>query len=211
VFQLEGDLRRIPLSRGSHITGFQPLPTGAVEHESALERDFVTLTSFTDPGATITSQPVTMQFDHQGERRKYTPDFLVRWSDGHGDLVEIKYWADLREQWPRLRPAFVEARNWARRNDACFIIVTERRIRGQRLKTAKRLLPLRTAQMDPVLAELAVTTATRIASPTFGTLVAALPASREAALAVVWRLLARGRLCIDDAAPITPTSRVWAA
>jgi hypothetical protein len=89
VFQLKGDLRRIPLRRGSHITGFQPLPTGAVEHESALERDFVTLTSFTDPGATITSQPVTMQFDHQGERRKYTPDFLVRWSDGHGDLVEI--------------------------------------------------------------------------------------------------------------------------
>jgi hypothetical protein len=49
--------RRIPLSRRSHITGFQSLKTGTAEHESTLERDFVTLTCFVDPSAIITSQP----------------------------------------------------------------------------------------------------------------------------------------------------------
>ncbi len=91
-------MRRIPLSRWSHVTGFQPLPTGAVEHESALERDFVTLTSFLDANAAITSQPVTIRFEHCGECRRYTPDFLVRWSNGRTDIVEIKYRANLRTQ-----------------------------------------------------------------------------------------------------------------
>ena len=45
-------MRRIPLSRRSHVTGFQPARSGAVDHESALERDFVTLTRFLDRGVT---------------------------------------------------------------------------------------------------------------------------------------------------------------
>jgi hypothetical protein len=35
-----------------------------------------------------------------------------------------------------------------------------------------------------------------------------LPASREAALAVVWRLIARGLLAVDLSAPIVANSRV---
>jgi hypothetical protein len=58
----EERLRRIPLSRRSHIIGFQPLPTGTVEHESALERDFVVLSTFLDPHAVITAQPITITF-----------------------------------------------------------------------------------------------------------------------------------------------------
>jgi hypothetical protein len=51
--QVEVDLRRIPLSRRSHVTGFQALSTGTAEHESALERDFVTLTACLDPAAEL--------------------------------------------------------------------------------------------------------------------------------------------------------------
>jgi len=54
---VEGDLRCIPLSWRSHVIGFQTLWTGITEHESALQRDFVTLTRFPDAGATVTSQP----------------------------------------------------------------------------------------------------------------------------------------------------------
>ena len=68
---MEGDLRRIPLSRRSHVIGFQPFSTGITEHESALERDFVTLTRFLDAGATVTSQPTTIRFQHAGDRRRY--------------------------------------------------------------------------------------------------------------------------------------------
>jgi len=66
------------MSRRSHVTGFQPLPTGAAEHESALERDFVTLTSWRDAGAAITAQPITLRFEHERAPRRYTPDFLVQ-------------------------------------------------------------------------------------------------------------------------------------
>jgi hypothetical protein len=108
------------MSRRSHVTGFQPLPRGAAEHESALERDFVTLTSWRDAGAAITAQPVTLRFEHEGAPRRYTPDFLVRRGEGDAELVEIKYRSDLRAQRHRLRPAFVAARSWARENGAVF-------------------------------------------------------------------------------------------
>jgi hypothetical protein len=84
-------LRRIPLSRRSHVTGFQSLATGLTEHESALGRDFVTLTSFTDAAAVVTAQPVTIRFKDEGRQRRYTPDFRVDWSDGRIDIVEITH------------------------------------------------------------------------------------------------------------------------
>jgi len=107
-------MRRIPLSHRSHITGFQTLPlSGLTEHESALERDFVALTTFRDAAARITSQPITLSFREGPTLRRYTPDFLVHWSDGGSELVEVKYRADLREHWRELRPGFIAARLWA--------------------------------------------------------------------------------------------------
>lgn len=83
-------MRRIPLSRRSHITGFQTLPiSGLTEHESALERDFAALTTFRDAAARIISQPITVSFREGPTPRRYTPDFLVHWSDGRSELVEV--------------------------------------------------------------------------------------------------------------------------
>jgi hypothetical protein len=206
---MESDLRRIPLSHRSHVTGFQTLATGTVEHESALERDFVTLVSFVDAGAVVTAQPMTIRFEHEGRRRRYTPDFRVDWSDGRCEIIEIKYRKDLRDGWRRFRPAFAAARLWARSNGARFRIATERGIRGSRLDAAKRLLPLRRAPIDTVLAERAVAHA-RAHAVSFGDLVDDLPAARETALAVVWRLMARGTLAVDLTAPITAETRVTA-
>jgi hypothetical protein len=172
-------LRRIPLSRRSHVTGFQPTSIGCVEHESALERDFVTLTLFDNADAEITSQPVTIRFEHGGRARRYTPDFLVRSSGATASLVEIKYRADLRAQWERLRPAFSAARHWAAAHDLRFRIVTEIAIRVVRLDAAKRLLPLRSAPMDAMLAARALASAADMVSPTFEALVDALPADRD--------------------------------
>jgi hypothetical protein len=206
---MESDLRRIPLSHRSHVTGFQTLATGTAEHESALERDFVTLVSFMDAGAVVTAQPVTIRFEHEGRQRRYTPDFRVDWSDGCREIVEIKYRVDLREGWGRFRPAFAAARHWAHSNGARFRIATERGIRGPGLDAAKRLLPLRSAPIDTALAERALAHA-RTHAVSFGDLVDALPASREAGLAVVWRLIARGALAVDLTAPITAETQVTA-
>lgn len=203
-------MRRIPLSHRSHVIGFQALTTGRAEHESALERDFVTLSSFVDAGAIITSQPVTIRFEHEGQSRRYTPDFRVDWSDGRSEIVEIKYRADLRAGWSQFRSAFAAARSWAWTHGARFKIATERGIRGPLLDAAKRLSPLRNAPIDGVLAEQALSQA-RGEGISFGDLVKRLPASREAGLAVVWRLIARGALVVDLAAPIVMSTWVRAA
>ncbi|MFK4526886.1 hypothetical protein ABIF90_004867 [Bradyrhizobium japonicum] len=135
--------------------------------------------------------------------------FRVGSGDDHCEIVEIKYRADLRAGWLRFRPAFAAARNWAHCNGARFRIATERGMRCRQLDNAKRLLPLRSAPVDTVLAERAVTHACAHAV-SFGDLIDALPISREASLAVVWRLIARGALIVDLTMPITSKSRVTA-
>lgn len=201
-------MRRIPLSRRSHIIGFQPLATGTTEHESALERDFVTLASFLYPDASITSQPVTLSFRDGPTARRYTPDFLVRRRAGPAELVEVKYRADLHANWRRLRPGFLVARDWAREHGARFCIATDRSIRGPVLNNAKRLLPLRRAPVDAGVADLVLHAARSMPTATFGGVLAGLPLSREAGLAALWRLIARGALRVDLRAPITFDTRV---
>ena len=192
--------RRIPLSRRSHIIGFQWTRSGATAHESALERDFVTLTSFVNAAATIHSQPVTIAFEVGGCRRRYTPDYLVRDASG-AELVEVKYESDLKTNSERLAPGFSAAREWARDHGARFRIATEFDIRGQLLNNAKRLLPLRLLPLDAKTAMLTLTHAHHDRRTTFRSLLQTLP-DRNLALATVWRLIARGELRTDLSIPI---------
>jgi TnsA endonuclease N terminal len=196
-------LRRIPLSRRSHITGFQALGvSGSTQHESALERDFVMLATFRDATAQIISQPITLAFQDDSGPRRYTPDYLVRWTDGRSELVEVKYRADLRENWSRLRPAFEIARSWAREHQARFRIATERGIRCPMLANARRLLPLRTVPLDVDIAEEVRAVVRSLSEPTFADLVAMLPNDRGPVLGTLWRMIARSDLRADLSAPI---------
>jgi hypothetical protein len=199
-------LRRIPLSRRSHIIGFQPLPTGTAEHESALERDFVTLTSVLHPHAVITAQPITITFQLDGAARRYTPDYSVAWSGGTREIVEVKYQSDLRANRERFRERFAAMEDWARTRGATFRVATEREIRGCALENAKRLLPLRTAAFDPDIAQSLLSAVRRLVAPTFAEVMTAVPADRPSVLATLWCLLARGMLCVDLFLPITPSS-----
>jgi hypothetical protein len=207
---VEGSLRRIPLSYRSHVTGSQSLSTGVTQHESALERDYVTLTSFGDPGAVITAQPFTLNFLDGGKRRRYTPDYRVQSSDGHVEIVEVKYRCDLKDQWSRLRLAFAAARDWCGENQAIFRIATERSIRVPQLDAAKRLLPLRNAPMDAGLAAATLVTAAS-RTFTFAELVDHIPETRDVALGLVWCLIARGALLVELDKPIIASSPVRAA
>ncbi|WP_245322584.1 TnsA endonuclease N-terminal domain-containing protein [Bradyrhizobium valentinum] len=201
-------MRRIPLSRRSHVTGFRPIAGEAIEHESALERDFVLLSTFLDASAVITSQPITIEFRDGARLRRYTPDFRVIWSSGQSELVEVKYRVDLRAQWAQLRPGFAAARAMARENGGRFRIATERGIRGPLLDNARRLLPLRKAPLDPATSERALQAARTLCDPTFERIVDAMCCDRAMALGAVWRLIARGALKVDLAAPIHPSSPV---
>ena len=199
-------MRRIPLSRRSHIIGFQPLPTGTAEHESALERDFVTLTSFLDPHAVITAQPITITFQVGATTRRYTPDYSVAWSDGRREIIEVKYLSDLRANQERFKARFAAMEDWARARGATFRVATEREIRGCALENAKRLLPLRTATFDPDIGQSVLSAVRRLPAPTFADVMTAVPADRPSVLATLWCLLARGTLYVDLSLPITPSS-----
>lgn len=192
------------------MVGFQPVGSGLTHHESALERDFVTLTHFLDGSARILSQPVTIRFEIRGTPRRYTPDFLVEWSDGHSELVEIKYRADLRKDWDRLRPAFMIAREWALERGTRFRIATERGVRGWKLEAAKRLLPLRSHPIDASLASEALAVVSALGNPTFAKLIETLPCAREISTALIWRMIARGLLQADLSKPIQMTTRISA-
>jgi hypothetical protein len=201
-------LRRIPMSRRSHVTGFQALGAGLTEHESALERDFVTLSSFLDPTARILAQPVTIRFEDGVRSRRYTPDYLVFHSNLSQRFVEVKYRCDLLANRERLEPAFAAMRAWAAARSASFSVVTEDLIRGPTLDNAKRLLPLRHAPMDSALAEVALRSIRERMPPTLGETVSALPMRRPVALTILWQLIARGLICVDFALPITPDTPV---
>ena len=197
-------MRRIPLSRRSHIIGFQPLPTGTAEHESALERDFVTLSSFLDPQAVITAQPITITYG-VGPRR-YTPDYFISWSNGRQEVVEVKYQSDLQANPERFKDRFTAMEEWAHLRGATFRVATEREIRGCALENAKRLLPLRSAPLDPNMAQSVITSARGLAAPTFDGVLRAVHADRASVLAALWCLLARGLLYVDLSLPITPST-----
>ena len=168
----------------------------------------MTLTSFLDPGASIAAQPITILFRDGARTRRYTPDFLVRWSAGRSELIEVKYSADLCDNWERLKPSFTAARMRARTEGAAFRIVTEQEIRGPTLENVKRLLPLRSAPYDLEMAKRAMTIVRSLAAPTFGAVLAALPANRSLALATLWRLIARGALSVELSVPINFDSPV---
>ncbi|MGC4251621.1 MAG: FecR domain-containing protein [Sphingobium sp.] len=89
-----------------------------------------------------------------------------------------------------------------------FLILTERHIRGPRLDAAKRLLPLRDAPLDATIAEQAVRLVSDGRGVTLGVLAGLLPASRQASLAVIWRMIARGLLRVDMNDPLGPDSRI---
>jgi TnsA endonuclease-like protein len=199
-------MRRIPLSRRSHITGFQPLATGTAEHESALERDFVTLSSFLDPHAVITSQPITITYQLGAVVRRYTPDYFVSWSDGRREIVEVKYSSDLQASQERLKERFGAMQDWAQLRGAAFRVATERDIRGCALENAKRLLPLRIAPLDTEVARSVMATVRRLEAPTLANVLATVPADRSSVLATLWCLIARASLYVDLSLPITPGS-----
>jgi hypothetical protein len=78
------------------------------------------LTSFMDADASISSQPITLTFRDASRSRRYTPDYLVRWSDQRTELIEVKYQADLEANRERLLPAFAAAREWAKEHGASY-------------------------------------------------------------------------------------------
>src|ERR1700746_1864100 len=125
-------VRAIPRSHRSHIIGRQSFVPGTrlIGHESALERDFVTLCRFDPDVLEIEEQPVAIHWiDSSGRTHRYTPDYRVVTQTG-SEIVEVKYRKDLWANWKDYKPAFIAARDWSNARGMRFRIVTDRHIRG---------------------------------------------------------------------------------
>lgn len=75
--------RNIPLSYSGHVRGHHPVRDGheAVQFESLTERAFIAAVASLPELVSIESQPLTIYFTADGQRRRYTPDFVVRLSE----------------------------------------------------------------------------------------------------------------------------------
>lgn len=140
-------VRQIPKSY-RNVTGIvaSAKAAGQAQFESTLERDFLTLLEFSPDVRQFEVQPVTLAWHDGSRERRYTPDALVHFKEGHGRwstpvLYEVKYRADLRVQWLELRPKFRAAIRFARTQGWRFKLVTETEIRTPYLDNARFLLP----------------------------------------------------------------------
>jgi transposase len=88
-------LRRIPLSRRSHVVGFQVVGNRLTHHESALERDFVTLTPF--QGADRSREQLFEEVTHG---LKFDPQarLNIDWATNYGMTILLAW---LFGEWPR--------------------------------------------------------------------------------------------------------------
>lgn len=186
-----------------------------VAFESALERDFLTLLALDPNLADVREQPVRIGYrGADGRARHYTPDFLVLYGGERPQqvLYEIKYRADLRAEWSRLKPAFLAARRYAREHDMRFSIMTEVEIRGPYLANVRFLRGYRDRSCDEAVEEHLVRTLAVLGETTPQALLAAAYGDREnriAAVAPLWRLLATGRVHADLSQPLTMATPVW--
>lgn len=106
------------------------------QYESALERDLLLLLDFDEHVEFFCEQPVTIEYEHEGAIRHYTPDVLVYYRADLEEskvikptLCEVKYRADLRQNWAELKPRFMAALRYADKQGWQFKLVTEREIR----------------------------------------------------------------------------------
>lgn len=204
-------VRNIPLSHRSHIIGHQPFAPGlkAISHESSLERDFVTLARFDPEVVSIEEQPVAVTWRQDGRNHRYTPDYRVVRKGGRIDLVEVKYRADLKANWPKYRRPYEVAREWALANGMRFRIVTDRGIRCPRLDNAKRLLPRINDPIDGIIEGRFLRLLASGQPVAFSALVEQVVSPEHApaaVLATLWTLIARRHVAVDLDAPVTGTT-----
>lgn len=59
--------------------------------------------------------------------RRYIPDFLVKYTDGRTEVIEVKQLRKVNR--PPIVKKTLAARDWCRQNDATYVILTEVELR----------------------------------------------------------------------------------
>lgn len=186
-----------------------------IQLESALERDFCCLLEFEVEIVSYVEQPVTIEYLSAELQRHYTPDFLIRYLDERpAVLAEIKYRADLRENWADYKPKFRAAQRYAASRGWVFRIYTEVEIQTSYLDNVKFLLRFRSFHQPPPVAFaqllLEVLAKQGTSTPTALLHLASEETTRQAELIPsLWQLVGKGIIGCNLSRPLTMNSPVW--
>lgn len=138
-------------NRGGNIIGKFPSikMRRMIAFESLLERDFIYLLEYDEDVEWFEEQPLTIEYQHEGKVRHYTPDFHLL---ERGDHVLIECKPECFTDKDENRHKFVAARKWCREGGWIFRVVTDREIRtGFHLHNVKLMTRYARHPVDPVM------------------------------------------------------------
>ncbi len=138
-------------NRGGNIIGKFPSikMRRMIAFESLIERDFIYLLDYDEDVEWFEEQPLTIEYQHEGKARHYTPDFHLI-ECGEHVLIECKpeCFTDKDEN----RHKFAAASKWCREGGWIFRVVTDREIRtGFRLHNVRLMTRYARQPVDPVI------------------------------------------------------------
>ncbi len=193
---------------------------GSIRFESSLERDLAYLLEFDYTVMSYELQPITIEYlNDNGEKRKYTPDFLVYYNNDlkiskslKPRLCEVKYRDDLKAKWPLLKPKFKAAIDFAKRKGWDFKIYTEKEIRNDFMLNARFLQSYIRASYDLNHSILLRKTLETLECSTPEELIGACSNDkyvRAQLLHTLWSLVSNGIIGIDLHERIGMDSEIW--
>jgi hypothetical protein len=214
-------VRKIPL-RYSSLSGYKYSDKSkrVVFHESSLEADFIELMEWNKQIWGYEEQPYKIEYlDEKKKIHSYIPDFLVHYKKPFEDkgpteiVYEIKYAKDLILNKEVLKPKFLAANEFCKKEGFGFKVITEREIRTPYLQNVKFLkkyrkrddvhIPMIDHLME-LLKEFGVTTPNELVSAT-----SQIEEKRAMFLYALWVMVAHSMVMIDMTKKITMTSKIW--
>lgn len=215
-------VRKITTSRRSFVSySFSDKNNRGISSESTLEKDFVSILEFDPNVIHYEEQPVCIHYQNDNRIAKYTPDFLVVervWDERKNDfiekskLIEIKYRADLKENWSILKPKFQAAIKYCGHYGWTFKILTEVEIRTSYLNNIRFLQRFRNSPMDYDYSTLLKTIINELkeTTPEEVLLVASNDLMRRAELLyVIWAMISRYEIKCDLTRDLSMNTLIW--
>jgi hypothetical protein len=210
-------LDEVPAPRAiSAVRGVVRVPSSGpqVPYESDLEADFLTFCRVEPEVRRVSARQLVLHFTDRSsnKRRRYTADFLVDLVpgsvSGHSKwLIEVKRRVDLWRNRQQLKACFAAARLWSKGQEGCrFQVITDSHMSGLRLTNA-RLLSGHLDSLIDVDVDLKCRSllkgeqGIRLKEVIAKTSVLGLRS--EHVLPVLYRMMARGELQVDQGRRIT--------
>lgn len=210
-------VRKIPKNY-RNVTGIasQTKAIGDAQFESTLERDFISLLEFSPEVKHYEVQPLTIEWKgDNGRRRSYTPDVRVEFQEHLQRppwLCEVKYRADIKENWEELHSKFRRGVRHARQSGWIFHLVSEIEIRTTYLKNVRFLLGFQRRQIPETAISQVLGAVAQLRMATVEQVLQALstdPWQQAEWLPAVWHLVANHRIGADLDEELTMISQIW--